>query len=75
MAASLAVEEELGTFVRSTHPHNGYYAGDFSRPRPSEGADLEPVLRHLPHQTTKDTHRDTHPSRQAHEAVRRHPRR
>jgi hypothetical protein len=31
MAASLTVEEERGTFVRSPHPHNGYYAGDFSR--------------------------------------------
>jgi hypothetical protein len=32
MAASITVEEERGTYVRSPrHPHNGYYAGDFSR--------------------------------------------
>ena len=32
MAASLTIEEERGTYVRSPHhPHNGYYAGDFSR--------------------------------------------
>jgi hypothetical protein len=30
MAASLMIEEERGTRVRSMHPHNGYYAGDFS---------------------------------------------
>ena len=25
------VEEEIGTYTpRSAHPHNGYYAGDFS---------------------------------------------
>ena len=31
MAASITVEEERGTFTRSVHPHNGYWAGDFSR--------------------------------------------
>ena len=33
MAASLTIEEERGTYVRfpRQHPHNGYYAGDFSR--------------------------------------------
>jgi hypothetical protein len=31
MAASIIVEEERGTYRRSMHPHNGYYAGDFSR--------------------------------------------
>jgi len=31
MAASLAIEEESGTSAGWTHPHNGYYAGDFSR--------------------------------------------
>ena len=32
MAASITIEEERGTYVRSPHhPHNGYYAGDFSR--------------------------------------------
>lgn len=31
MSASITVEEERGTYVRSPHRHNGYYAGDFSR--------------------------------------------
>ncbi len=31
MSASITVEEERGTYRRSPHPHNGYYAGDFSR--------------------------------------------
>jgi hypothetical protein len=30
MAQSLVVEEESGTFRGWVHPHNGYYAGDFS---------------------------------------------
>lgn len=31
MATSTFIEEETGTFVRTQqHPHNGYYAGDFS---------------------------------------------
>jgi hypothetical protein len=29
MAASLIIEQESGV-VTSLHPHNGYYAGDFS---------------------------------------------
>ena len=29
MAASLIIEEEAGV-ISSLHPHNGYYAGDFS---------------------------------------------
>ena len=32
MAASLIIEEESGSYTsRVRHPHNGYYAGDFSR--------------------------------------------
>jgi hypothetical protein len=31
MAASITVEEQQGTYVCSPHPHNGYYAGDFTR--------------------------------------------
>ena len=39
MAASLFIEEESGTYTaRSRHPHNGYYAGDFSQ---SSRADSE----------------------------------
>ena len=30
MAASIAIEQESGTYTRRMHPHNGYYAGDFS---------------------------------------------
>jgi hypothetical protein len=29
MAASIVIEEERGTYDRTLHPHNGYYAGDF----------------------------------------------
>jgi hypothetical protein len=41
MAASMIIEEETGTYTRThSHPHNGYYAGDFgslsSRPDGSE---------------------------------------
>jgi hypothetical protein len=33
MAASLFIEEESGTYTARfrRHPHNGYYAGDFSQ--------------------------------------------
>lgn len=37
MAASIPVEEERGTCSRSLHPHNGYWAGDFS----ADGRDTE----------------------------------
>jgi hypothetical protein len=30
MAASLAIEEEQGACAGHYHPHNGYYAGDFT---------------------------------------------
>jgi hypothetical protein len=30
MAASLIIEEEAGRSTGRIHPHNGYYAGDFS---------------------------------------------
>ena len=30
MAASRFIEEESGTYTGFRHPHNGYYAGDFS---------------------------------------------
>ena len=36
MSASISVEEERGTYIRSPyHPHNGYYAGAFSREQAS----------------------------------------
>lgn len=31
MARALVIEEESGTGRGHVHPHNGYYAGDFSR--------------------------------------------
>ena len=31
MATSLVIEEESGTYTGHAHPHNGYYAGSFSR--------------------------------------------
>lgn len=30
MARALVIEEESGTYRGHVHPHNGYYAGDFS---------------------------------------------
>jgi|tagenome__1003787_1003787.scaffolds.fasta_scaffold20204206_2 hypothetical protein len=30
MAGSMVIEEESGTYTARRHPHNGYYAGDFS---------------------------------------------
>ena len=30
MSKSLIIEEESGVITRGRHPHNGYYAGDFS---------------------------------------------
>ena len=42
MAASLFIEEESGTYTaRFQHPHNGYYAGDFSQ-RAWSGSELRP---------------------------------
>ena len=29
--SAIMVEEEQGTFTRTAHRHNGYYAGDFSQ--------------------------------------------
>ena len=33
MAATIFIEMEAGTCSGRVHPHNGYYAGDFSTPR------------------------------------------
>jgi hypothetical protein len=33
MAASLPIEDEQGSYVRTPHSHNGYYAGDFGSSR------------------------------------------
>ena len=37
MAASIFIEQESGTYTRRMHPHNGYYAGDFSKNPPGFG--------------------------------------
>ncbi len=43
MAASIAIEIETGTITARLHPHNGYYAGSFSRMLPAQSAvDEEP---------------------------------
>ncbi len=36
--AALILEQESGTWTGSSHPHNGYYAGDFS--------DVPPLTQH-----------------------------
>jgi hypothetical protein len=33
MAATIPVEVETGTYSGRVHPHNGYYAGDFTSSR------------------------------------------
>jgi hypothetical protein len=41
MAASLCIEQESGTYTaRFRHPHNGYYAGDFSDVPPATESQL-----------------------------------
>ncbi len=50
MTASRIVEEEHGTYTRTPHPHNGYYAGDF---RGITAA--EPTLARLPRLGTTTT--------------------
>jgi hypothetical protein len=40
MAAALLIEEESGTWTGSLHPHNGYYAGDFSDVPPATESQL-----------------------------------
>jgi hypothetical protein len=30
MAASISIEQESGMFAGRVHPHNGYYAGEFT---------------------------------------------
>jgi|tagenome__1003787_1003787.scaffolds.fasta_scaffold7221154_1 hypothetical protein len=47
MATSLVIEEERGTFSGFAHPHNGYYAGDFSG-RTTAGTSVEATLTVLP---------------------------
>jgi hypothetical protein len=43
MAASIIIEEESGTFTGHAHPHNGYYAGDFSVPLVAAADRYDPI--------------------------------
>jgi hypothetical protein len=45
MARALVIEEESGTSRGRVHPHNGYYAGNFSAPA-SVGAAPFTAVRH-----------------------------
>jgi len=40
MAATIPVEVETGTYSGRLHPHNGYYAGDFSSSRTGRSAQV-----------------------------------
>lgn len=43
MSASIIIEQESGTFTRSIHRHNGYYAGDFSTHRATMPSTPDPL--------------------------------
>ena len=43
MAATISIEEEAGTTSGCVHPHNGYYAGDFSVRHMAPAAWHEPI--------------------------------
>jgi hypothetical protein len=44
MPASLIIEQESGTWTGSIHPHNGYYAGDFSDVPPPTQSQLAALM-------------------------------
>ena len=44
MAASLIIVEESGTWTGCIHPHNGYYAGDFSDVPPPTQSQLAALM-------------------------------
>jgi hypothetical protein len=44
MAASLIIEIESGTWTGEIHPHNGYYAGDFSDVPPATQSQLAELM-------------------------------
>ena len=43
MAATICIEDEYGTTSGRVHPHNGYYAGDFSVGYDAPAAWHEPI--------------------------------
>jgi hypothetical protein len=44
MAASMILEQESGTWTGSIHPHNGYYAGDFTDVPPTTQSQLDALM-------------------------------
>ena len=44
VAASISIEVEAGTVAGHAHPHNGYYAGDFSGRPVTPAAWHEPIV-------------------------------
>ena len=48
MATGLVIEEECGTYAGRAHPHNGYYAGDFSKGADRHRTHHGPGVRHPP---------------------------
>ena len=44
MAASMIIEEESGTWTGWLHPHNGYYAGDFTDVPPPTQSQLDALM-------------------------------
>ena len=45
---SYIIEEETGTYTGTRHPHNGYYAGDFSCNPVATGQQLAAIARMRP---------------------------
>lgn len=45
---SYVIEEERGTYTGTRHPHNGYYAGDFSGRPVRTPEQLAPIARMRP---------------------------
>ena len=44
MAGKIPVEFDTGTYRGHVHPHNGYYAGDFSDVPPSTQSQLDALM-------------------------------
>ena len=44
MAASMILEQESGSWTGSIHPHNGYYAGDFTDVPPTTQSQLDALM-------------------------------
>lgn len=54
MAATITIEEESGVCSGRLHPHNGYYAGDFSSGSSAPRADTQlHLISPWPHRSAK----------------------